>query len=76
MGPLADVTGHDERADLVVALSGPVDGQTIKIGAGADIIEVVMADRTRWRYRRTQLHQIDASGDRLQVVLCEGRISG
>lgn len=74
MGQLAGVTGRDDRADSVMAMSGPVDGQTIRMDAGADAIEVVMADRTRWRYRRTHLHQVDASGNRLRVVMCEGRI--
>ncbi len=56
-----------------VADGGPMDG-TVLGAAGPDEFEVVTADRSRWRYRRTSREQRQPDGRIALVYDCAGRI--
>lgn len=56
-----------------MAVGGPMDG-TILGRAGSAQYEVVMADRTRWKYVATRERHEQPDGTLVVVYACAGRV--
>lgn len=72
MGVTTDPIADDPDDAPVVLRSGPLDGSVVTAPRDAPAVEVTMADRSRWRYRRTADTE-QRQGRRLPVFRSEGR---